>query len=505
MLEMKLARVDVASLDGQSNNTATGRMFNRLMAVFSEYQRDDLVETMQQGKRGVARQGKIVPSRFAPYGLEYDRDSRGYRVDEDRMESVRSLFRMVGAEGEALWAVKRAFDAAGVPTTKGASHWHTTTLRDMIFNDAYRPHSPEEFGAMVAAGNLAPDVLAGLDAGRSHGIVWYNRHKVETTPGGRQIKMPRPREDWIAVPVPDSGVPKEWVEAARERVRDNVKPSDAGHRAWNLKPFAYCQCGARLKPHTVRRPTGLHFYYVCAAHRAGRAPCPHAKYHPAVNLEERVSRFILRLIEDPSVLREQVEAQVAREKDGLRNTRRRIAALTQRLAEADAERDRYNRLYARSKLTDAEYDTYTAELDARRDATEEELARLGGARKHVEHLDRLPSLVDEYLRNLPYLVGHEPVTREYELVGHGHEPGGRPRTLTPDSIRFLSEEELAEKKRAAECTRAAHYQELYRMLGLKVFVRPDEGLEVSWGGGVCKLEDLPMGTLRRTRGTTPSC
>src|SRR5215217_2685882 len=49
MLEMKLAGVSVISLDGQSNETASGRMFNRLMAVFSEYQRDDLVETMQQG------------------------------------------------------------------------------------------------------------------------------------------------------------------------------------------------------------------------------------------------------------------------------------------------------------------------------------------------------------------------------------------------------------------------------------------------------------------------
>jgi DNA invertase Pin-like site-specific DNA recombinase len=55
MLEMKLAGVDVVSLDGQSNATATGRMFNRMMAVFSEYQRDDLVATMRQGKIGRAR------------------------------------------------------------------------------------------------------------------------------------------------------------------------------------------------------------------------------------------------------------------------------------------------------------------------------------------------------------------------------------------------------------------------------------------------------------------
>jgi hypothetical protein len=97
-----------------------GGGFYRLMAVFSEYQRDDLVETMQQGKRGVARAGKVVSSRFAPYGFRYDRDSRSYVVDDSRMESVIRLFRMVGVEGKALWAVKRVFDAEAVPTTRGA-------------------------------------------------------------------------------------------------------------------------------------------------------------------------------------------------------------------------------------------------------------------------------------------------------------------------------------------------------------------------------------------------
>src|SRR5215216_5139263 len=159
MLEMKLAGVSVISLDGQSNETASGRMFNRLMAVFSEYQRDDLVETMQQGKRGTARAGKVVPGRFAPYGFEYDRVSRSYLVDESRIRHVRRLFRMVGVEGAALWAVKRTFDAEGVPTTRGGRYWHVTTLRDMILNDAYRPHTNEELAALADAGNLSEDVL----------------------------------------------------------------------------------------------------------------------------------------------------------------------------------------------------------------------------------------------------------------------------------------------------------------------------------------------------------
>jgi hypothetical protein len=36
------------------------------------------------------------------------------------------------------------------------------------------------------------------------------------------------------VPVPDPGVPREWVDAAREAIRENRRPSSAGRRFWEL-------------------------------------------------------------------------------------------------------------------------------------------------------------------------------------------------------------------------------------------------------------------------------
>src|SRR5215207_6557091 len=159
MLEMKLAGVEVVSLDGQSNETPTGRMFNRLMAVFSEYQRDDLVATMQQGKVGRARKkGKIVPGRYAPYGFVYDKETGTYRVYESRMRHIRRLIRMVGAEGASLRAVKSAFQREGVPTPGGGRYWHVGTIRDMIRNDVYRAHGRDELERLVDSDNLSPEM-----------------------------------------------------------------------------------------------------------------------------------------------------------------------------------------------------------------------------------------------------------------------------------------------------------------------------------------------------------
>jgi hypothetical protein len=64
----------------------------------------------------------------------------------------------------------------------------------------------------------------------------------------------------------------------------------------------------------------------------------------------------------------------------------------------DAERDRYNRLYARGKLTDDEYDAYTAEVAGRKKAAEDELVKLEDAKRYVEYLDTVPRLAEDYLK-----------------------------------------------------------------------------------------------------------
>jgi len=200
-------------------------------------------------------------------------------------------------------------------------------------------------------------------------------------------------------------------------------------------------------------------------------------------------------IHNPEDLRERVREQAAREKEALRDTRKQIVTLSQRVHEADAERDRYNRLYARGKLTDAEYDGYTNELDEKRSATEEELARLADARRHVECLEELPQLVEEYLRDLPDLVeGPGTPIREYETVPPEREPGPDGPlpiyTLTPECIRYRTPEEMEKLREKRERERAERYGAAYAMLGLKVVAHHDGSVEITWRGGCCKLSGL---------------
>src|SRR5215217_5086737 len=123
----------------------------------------------------------------------------------------------------------------------------------MIEEDVYRPHSLEEVGTLVA-----PEVVARLNPSLSYGLWWFNRKRTvrrqvaEYGPEGRiyrnKVKtMQKPMSEWIAVPVPNSGVPREVV----DRARSNKGPP-------SLIKFQVEVLGVVRGPHAVWRLRSTH-------------------------------------------------------------------------------------------------------------------------------------------------------------------------------------------------------------------------------------------------------
>jgi hypothetical protein len=235
-----------------------------------------------------------------------------------------------------------------------------------------------------------------------------------------------------------------------------------------------------------RRKRGPYHYYVCAKkdEEKGRAGCPN-RSHRAEPLEARVRGFALRLIEDPDALRERVEqqARAMRESEPWLREAREAAGARERLAKLEIVEDRYRDQQAEGLIT-------MAKLREKLDGTREErerlrarLAMLADGEAHLLELEELPQLVEEYLKELPYLMDRMPVVREYETVPNPRteeNPSGL-YTLTPERIRHLPEEEVGAKRLAAEAARGARFRELYALLDLRVAVHASGDLDVTVG------------------------
>jgi site-specific DNA recombinase len=399
--EMKLAGVDVISLDGQKNDTPAGKLFNRMMADFSEYQRDDLLETMQRGKRGRARSGKVVPGGI-PYGFDYDAQIGNYRVHNERMEVIGTIFRMVGVEGRSLYHVTNVLERDGVPTPADVlaaragkpptgSHWRHSTLRLIIQNDVYKTHTHEEIAALVS-----PEVAATLDPGISYGVQWYNRARYEQTPDGEKAihVTPNKREEWIAVPVPDAKIPREWVEGAREAIKDNRRPSANGDRVWELSGgILYCaECGRAMTAHTTKSPKrGKSYpYYHCPKRgEYGRRACFHRKFYKAGELESAVWGAVCAILNDPEQLRADLDRMIDSERHDMRRDPDKEAKLwVDKLAETDRMRRGYQKQAAMGYMTLDELGAALEELEKTRKTAECELQVLRNRKRHLEQLER---------------------------------------------------------------------------------------------------------------------
>jgi hypothetical protein len=388
-------------------------------------------------------------------------------VDEDEMPVVRRIFEMIGVEGRSIRAVRRAFASEGLPTPGGMRHWSQMTIRALILDDVYKPHTHEEILAPVS-----PEVAERLDPEERYGVYWYNTRKntyrqvAEVAPDGKRIYRKtrkvtqRSREEWIGVPVSDSGVTREWVDSGREAVESNRRAPSRNHRFWELSGglLRCALCGGKMRGHHSRGrggPEPRYFYYRCGT-QWDNGSCPHNKQHRAEDTEGLVWGFVRELLGDPQRLRTDLERMIEMERAATRgNPDREAKAWHDKLTEVDAERRGYLRLAARGSITDAELDAALAELEETRRLAEEELGALRSRQERLEVLKRdKDTLLEAYAR------------------------------MTPTALDSLTPEER---------------HRVYGMLGLKATITMEGALEVS--GAFSGEGDALCGTI--TRYSTP--
>lgn len=458
-------------------NDTGSRIGDTVMDALGEEERLAIGERSRSGKLGKARAGKIVGGSSVHLGFRRDATGDHYEVDERGMRVVERLFRVVGAEGKTMMSAARELESEGILSPRGYAKWRTSSIKRIIENDVYLARPAAEVAELVEA-----PVAGQLEADKSYGVFWFGKTNVRRT-YGRSKKLQITKMDsaeHVAIPVPDSGIPPEWVRSAREKISGRTRPTPnaSARRAWSLRGRIRCACGYKMLAWGNNKG---HLYYVCGEHRRWYS-CEHYKYHPAAATEKRVEEFVIGLLRNPDTLREQVKEQAATERRDLERGDRSARYATERLAKLEVMEDGFLDQQAEGVITMDRLREKLAGIAEEKATLEQKVAGLGDRERRLRELEALPGLIEDYLRDLPTLVGDEPVIRDYELTGRGEGEyeAPVPTLLTKDSIHHKSEEELASERREAEDRRAARFGQIFDMLGLSVIGYKDGTLEVRW-------------------------
>jgi site-specific DNA recombinase len=459
----------IRAMNDRGDDSPEGELTDGILDQLGKYERAKISERSRRGKLQKAREGKVMASHRVKYGFKLNAARDGLLVDEDKMHNVRRIFRMVGTEGHSLNAVYRTFEREGIPTPAGGKRWDRAFFRVAILDDVYRPHTYEEVEELVS-----PKVASRLERGQLYGIWWYNRLRVRTrqvsepSENGRRYRTEarstvKPKEEWVAVPVPYAGIPREVADAARAQVKDNRRPSKAGRRFWELSGgvLRCAECDHTTTYHSVsssaKRRSGGHYhhYYYCRVHhKYGDAECTHRKNHRAPDTEARVWDLVSGLLKDPERLRAGLDEMIEAERAEMRGDPEAEAlAWLEKIAALDTKRSRYQDMAAEGHITFEELGAKLRELEDQRTTAQEELDNLQMRRERLEDLER----------------DKETLLQHYA-------------SMVPEELDKLTGEER---------------HQIYRMLRLQVFVFPNGDLEVR--GVLREAVCTPMDTRSYTQ------
>lgn len=325
--EFEAAGVRLEFLDFSWQDTPEGKLFFSIRSAVAEYEKEKIRDRMIRGHRQKARQGGI-PIRFDVYGYRYDPVTGVVSVEESEAAVVREVFRMFVEEDRGPNSIAERLNAAGVRPPRGGRAWHKLTVGRMLRQTAYS------------------------------GVWYYGRNECRDMgrnrpPGKRGRMRPRPREEWIPIPVPAIVDASLWARAQEKMARARQLYSGRKQRRFYLlSGLLVCSdCGRPMHGAVLSYWGTRERVYTCYVRMAGlrNQGCRPRKAVPADALEEAVWRTVCGWLTDPGRLlaaleqeapgREALERELERVSSALRDVERGRENLVRALAAGVLELD----------------------------------------------------------------------------------------------------------------------------------------------------------------------
>jgi site-specific DNA recombinase len=241
------------------------------------------------------KSGRLLPWPRAPYGYrlhpERARDPAFLQVDEGQAAIVQELFADYAQGSVTLHQLAQRLTERQVPSPRGRNRWSSSTIRGILTNPCY----------------------IGLATSGREEIVPARQRASALKPVGRGAgHRPRPREQWIQIPIP-ALVSEAEFDAVQRRLSINRQTAMRSTKhEYLLRGLVSCGVCRLSCTGRQRAPeAGGYRYYVCK----GKMPrvvtgrderCP-SRLIPAGQREARVWEDLCRLLQEPERITRMLE------------------------------------------------------------------------------------------------------------------------------------------------------------------------------------------------------
>lgn len=373
---------EVLFINSPKADTPEEALLLQFQGMISEYERAIIKERSRRGKRFKAKSGVVNVLCGAPYGYNYIRKTEDaaayYQINEQEAVVVKEMFRMYTEDFCGIGAVARKFTSEKIPTRKNSARWERSVIWAMLRNPAYCGKACYGKTEHAERQRITKPLRA------KGGFVVQNGCNRE-----------KPREEWIEIPVP-AIISQDIFDIAQERLKSNKLRSQRNTKVETLlQGMMVCsECGYSLyRTYTETSAKNRIYYYRCFGSDPyrfeGVRKC-NCKPLRQDYLDNIVWQQIVQLLEDPALIRREVEKRVEETRKASPVLKQKEAILRQR-NKLSQSMDKLLDAYQEGLITIGQLRIRMPELQKRVNTTEKELENL---KNHELALDQRLQYLD---------------------------------------------------------------------------------------------------------------
>lgn len=382
--------VDIVFVKSPKSDTPEEKLMLQFQGMIAEYERAQIAERTRRGKRHRAKAGTVSVLSAAPYGYRYMKKTESsparYDIIEKEAEVVRKVFNFYTQDGLTISGIVRWLNEQQVPTRKGLSYWDRSTVWDMLRNPAHKGTAC--FGKTERAERQKVTRLLRKRGGFSPRCC---------------SSRARPKEEWIEIKVP-AIIDEDTFELTQDLLEQNKRLSPRRTiEPTLLQGMLVCgECGYALYRASVRTTKKKLIYYRCWATDNYRFPNGRRCNNRPVRqdlLDKIVWAEVIKLLEDPELIRAEIERRIRGIQDS-NPTRIRREALLKEMARTQKAIEKLLDAYQENLIELEELRKRMPELRKRQTAIRSELQAIDIAATDQQTFLRLAENIETFLGRL---------------------------------------------------------------------------------------------------------
>lgn len=118
-------------------DTPSGRMFLKIIGIFAEFERENLVSRLKLGLERKVKEGYTLASRSVSYGYIRRRGNKIQEIEPEEAKIAREIFTMYLDENKSFNGIARTLNDRKIPTKNNGYQWEITTIKAILSNPTY--------------------------------------------------------------------------------------------------------------------------------------------------------------------------------------------------------------------------------------------------------------------------------------------------------------------------------------------------------------------------------